>query len=59
MDVDNNLPWHVQKMPFVPIRLAGPRILHGPKHVLLHRNGTNDHEQPRSVPLVPMLAGGG
>ena len=59
MDVDNNLPWHVQKIPFVSIRLAGPRILHGHKHVFLHRNGTNDHEQPRSVPLVPMLSGGG
>ena len=59
MDVDNNLPWHVQKMPFVPIRLARPRILDGPKHVLVHRNGTNDHEQPRSVLLVPMLSGGG
>ena len=58
MDVDTNLPWHVQKIPFVPIRLARPRILHGPKHVFLDRNGTNDHEQPRSVPLVPMLFGG-
>ena len=25
----------------------------------LDRNGTNDHEQPRSVPLVPMLFRGG
>ena len=24
----------------------------------LDRNGTNDHEQPRSVPLDPMLFGG-
>ena len=31
----------------------------GSKHVLLHKNGTNDHEQPCSVPLVPMLFGGG
>ena len=62
MDVDNSLPWRVQNLPFVPIRLAGPRIQHEPKHVLLHRLGrkvTSDHEQPRSVRLVPMLFGGG
>ena len=58
MDVDTYLSWHVLKIPFVPIRLASPRILHGPKHVFLGRNGTNDHEQPRSVPLVSMLFGG-
>ena len=58
MGVDTNLPWHVQKIPFVPIRLARPRILHGPKHGFSDRNGTNRHEQPRSVPLVPMLFGG-
>ena len=29
--------------------LARPKILDGPEHDLLHRNGTNDHEQPRSV----------
>ena len=52
-----NWSWHVQNLPFVPIRLARPRILRGPKHVVLDRNGTNDHEQPRSVPLVPMLSG--
>ena len=55
--VDTNWSWHVQKIPFVPIWLARPRILRGPKHVFLGRNGTNDHEQPRSVPLVPMLSG--
>ena len=54
MGVDTNLPWHVQKIPFVPIRqLARPRILHGSKHVCLDRNGTNDREQPRSVPHAP------
>ena len=58
MDEDTNLLWHVQKIRFVPIRLARPRILHGPKRIFLGRNGTNDHEQPRSVPLVPMLFGG-
>ena len=58
MDVDTNLPRHVRKIPFVPIRLARPRILHGPKHVFLDRNGTNDHERPRSVPLVTMLPRG-
>ena len=58
MDVDTNLLWYVQSIPFVPIRQARPRILHGPKHVCLGTNGTNDHEQPRSVPLVPMLFGG-
>ena len=31
MDVDTNSPWHLQKMPFVPIRLARPRTLHGPE----------------------------
>ena len=55
MDVDTNVLWHVQKIPFVLIRLARPRILHGPKHIFLHRHGTHDHEQPRSVPLVPLL----
>ena len=50
---------HVRRTPFELIRLARPRILHGLKHVFSHRNGTKDHEQPRSVPLVPMLFGGG
>ena len=44
MEVDTNWPWHMKKIPFMPIRLARPRILHGPKHVFLDRNGTNDHE---------------
>ena len=57
VDVDTNLPWHVQKIPFVPIRLARPRILHESKLVFLDRRGTYDHEQPRSVPLVPMPLG--
>ena len=35
---------------FVPIWLARPKILDGPKHDLLSRNGTNGHEQPRSIP---------
>ena len=48
---------YVQNIPFVPIRLARPWILRGPKHVFSDRNGTNDHEQPRSVPLVLMLSG--
>ena len=56
MVVGNNLLWHVQKIPFVPIRLARPRILHEPKHFILGRKGTNDHEHPRSVPLVPMCS---
>ena len=46
-------------IPFVPIRLARPRVLRGPKHAFLGRNGMNEHEQPRSVPLVPMLFGEG
>ena len=29
-----------------------------PNTFFLDRNGTNDHEQPRSVPIVPMLFGG-
>ena len=58
--------WHVQEIPFVPIRLARPRVLHGPKHVLIYVTvGAKrtikyyDHEQPRSVPLVPMPFEGG
>lgn len=51
-------PWHVQKIPFGPIRLARPWNLHGSKHVCLVWNGTNDHEKTRSVPLVHMLFGG-
>ena len=54
--VDTNWSLHVQNISFVPIWLAGSRILRGPKHVFFDRNGTNDHEQPRSVPLVPMLS---
>ena len=46
---------YVQKIPLVLTRLARPRILHEPKHVFLDRNETNDHEQPRSVPFVPVL----
>ena len=49
--------WHVQKLRFVLIRLARPRILQGPENVFLLRDGTNDYEQPRSVPFVPMLFG--
>ena len=30
--------------------LARLKILDGPKHAFLPRNGTNGHEQPRSVP---------
>ena len=58
MGVDDNLGMYVQKIPFVPIQLARPRILQGPKDVCLDKNEANDHEQPRSVPLVPMLPGG-
>ena len=36
--------------PFVVTWLARPKILDGPKHDFLPMNGTNDHEQPRSVP---------
>ena len=31
------------------IWLPRPKILNGPKHDFLPRNGTNGHEQPRSV----------
>ena len=60
MNVDTNLPRHVQKIRFVLIQLVRPRILHGltPRFFYEHRKGTNDHEQPRPVPLVPMLFGG-
>ena len=61
MGVNTNLPWcHVQKilLLFVPMRLARPRILHVTKHVFSDRNKTNDHEQPRSVSIVPTLLGG-
>ena len=58
MDVAPILPWHVKKVSFVLIQLARPRIMHGPTPVFLDRNGTNDNEQPRSVPLVPILFGG-
>ena len=39
-----------KRFPFVVTWLARPKILDGPKHGFLHRNGTNDHEQPCSVP---------
>ena len=55
MTVDTDLPWRVQDLPPVLIRLATPRILHGPKHFFSRSNGTNDHEQPLCVRLVPML----
>ena len=35
---------------FVLIWLARPKILEGPKHGFLSKNGTNGREQPRSVP---------
>ena len=35
---------------FVVIWLARAKILDGPKHDFLPRNGTNGHEQPRAVP---------
>ena len=38
---------------FVLIWLARPKILDGPKHDLFSGNGTNGHEQPRSVPSGP------
>ena len=39
-----------KRFPFVVTWLARPKILDGPKHDFLPRNGTNDHQQPRSVP---------
>ena len=39
-----------KRLSFVVIWLARPKILDGPKHDFLPRNGTNGHEQPRSVP---------
>ena len=39
-----------KRFPFVVTWLARPKILDGPKHDFLPMNGTNDHEQPRSVP---------
>ena len=42
-----------ERLPFVLISLARPRILNEPKHVFLPRNGTNNHDQPRSVPFGP------
>ena len=45
--------WHAQKVTIVCTDLAGeaPEILGRSKStVFLPRNGTNDHEQPRSVP---------
>ena len=40
------------RLSFVVIWPARPKIMHGPKHEFLpiNRNGTNVHEQPRSVP---------
>ena len=40
-----------KRLSFVLVLLARPKILDGPKHDFLPRNGTNDHEQPRSVRL--------
>ena len=54
MDVDTKLPWRVQNIMFVLIRLARPTNVPGPQHDFLHKNGTNDHEQPRPIPLVPI-----
>ena len=39
-----------KRLSFVVTWLAMPKILDGPKHDFLPRNGTNGHEQPRSVP---------
>ena len=39
-----------KRLSSVLIWLARPKILDGPKHDFLPRNGTNGHEQPRSVP---------
>ena len=39
-----------KRFPFVLTRLARLKTLDGPTHDLLPRNGTDDHEQPRSVP---------
>ena len=37
----------------------GPGFCMDPCTFFLRRNGANDHDQPRSVPLVPMLFGEG
>ena len=59
MDVETNLPWHVCAKYTVRADSAGEAQGSAwPKHVFLDRNGTNDHEQPHSVPLVPMFFGG-
>ena len=42
---------------FVLVWLARPKILDGPKHGSLPRNGTNDHEQRRSVPFGSTTVG--
>ena len=39
-----------KRLSFVAIWLASPKILDGPKHAFQPKNGTNGHEQPRSVP---------
>ena len=39
-----------ERSSFVLIWLARPKILDGHKHGFFPRNGTNGHEQPRSVP---------
>ena len=39
-----------KRLSFVVIRLARPKILDGPKRHFFLRNGTNGHEQPRSIP---------
>ena len=39
-----------KRLSYLVIWLAMPKILDGPKHDFLSRNGTNGHEQPRSVP---------
>ena len=63
MDVDNNLPSHtyMDKLQYIyTVRPARLRILNKPIHaILLRRDGTCGHEQPPSVPHVPMLFGEG
>ena len=46
------VPWHAcaKMLTFVVTWLARLKILDGPKHDFLPRNGTKGHEQPRSVP---------
>ena len=46
-----------KRFSFVLVWLARPKILDGPKHGSLPRNGTNDHEQRRSVPFGSTTVG--